>query len=82
MPKIIANPPPGFNDLSVEEQIDYVQALWDWIAASPEKVPIPEWHLRILQERLEAYNANPKTSRPWKEARADLERKLRERRTN
>lgn len=80
MPKIIPNPPPGFDDLSVEEKIDYVQALWDRIAASPEQVPVPEWHLRILQERLEAYKANPTAGRPWEEARADLERKLRDRR--
>jgi hypothetical protein len=26
-------PPPGFDDLPVEDQIDYVQALWDRIAA-------------------------------------------------
>jgi putative addiction module component (TIGR02574 family) len=81
MSKIIPNPPPGFDDLPVDEQIDYVQSLWERIAASPEQVPVPEWHLRILQERLEAYKANPSTSRPWEEARKDIESKLRERRS-
>lgn len=78
MSKIIPNPPPGFDDLSVGEQIDYVQALWERIAASPEQVPVPEWHLRILQERLEAYKANPNASRPWEETRKDIEGKLRD----
>jgi hypothetical protein len=34
-------PPPGFDQLSVDEQIDYVQSLWDRIAASSDQVPVP-----------------------------------------
>jgi putative addiction module component (TIGR02574 family) len=79
MPKIIPNPPPGFDDLSVDEQIDYVQSLWDRIAASPEQVSIPEWHQRIIRERLEAYKANPNAGRLWQEVRTDIEQKLRDR---
>ncbi len=52
MPKTVPDPPPGFDDLPVDEQIDYVQALWDRIAATPEQVPVPEWHLGIIRERL------------------------------
>ena len=44
MSKPLPIPPPGFDDLSVEEQIDYVQSLWQWIAASPKQVPVPDWH--------------------------------------
>ena len=32
MPKAIRNPLPGFDDLTVGEQIDYVQALWEHIS--------------------------------------------------
>ena len=45
-------PPPGFDALTVEEQIDYVQSLWDHIAAHPEQVPVPDWHRQVLDERL------------------------------
>jgi len=79
MPKIIPTPPPGFDNLPVEEQIDYVQSLWDRIAATPEQVPVPEWHQRIIRERLEAYKANPPAGRPWSDVRADIEQKLRDR---
>jgi hypothetical protein len=34
MAKTLPVPPPGFKDLSVEEQIDYIQDLWERIAAS------------------------------------------------
>jgi putative addiction module component (TIGR02574 family) len=79
MPKITPKPPPGFDDLSVDEQIDYVQSLWERIAASPERVPVPEWHQRIIGERLEAYKANPTAGRTWEEIRKDIEKKLRDR---
>ena len=39
MPKPVAIPPPGFDALSIEEQIDYVQSLWQRIAATPDQVP-------------------------------------------
>ncbi len=42
MSKIVPTPPAGFDDLSVEEQIKFVQSLWDRIASTPEQVPVPE----------------------------------------
>ncbi len=79
MPETIPNPPPGFDHLSIDEQIDYLQSLWDRIAASPERVPVPEWQQHILRERLEAYRTNSTAGRPWEEVRTDIERKLRDR---
>ena len=78
MSKIVPNPPAGFDDLSVEEQINFVQSLWDRIASTPEQVPVPEWHKRILRERLEAYQENSTTGRPWTEVRRDIDRQLRD----
>jgi len=72
-------PPPGFDDLSVEDQIDYVQSLWDRIAARPDEVPLPEWHRRVLDERVAAQEANPGAARPWDEVREEIQSKLRQR---
>ena len=52
MSKMVPTPPPGFDDLSVDEQIDFVQSLWDRIAATSWQVPVPEWHRQIIRERL------------------------------
>lgn len=65
-------PPPGFDDLNVDEQIEYVQALWDRIAAKEDRVPVPDWHREILDERLADLETNPNASRPWDQVRADL----------
>jgi hypothetical protein len=47
-------PPPGFSELSTEETIAYVQALWDLIVANPADVPVDDGQLAILKERLPA----------------------------
>ena len=65
-------PPPGFEDLSVEEQIDYVQALWSVIAAKPDKVAVPEWHRQILDERLAESERDPDEGVPWEQFRTEL----------
>ena len=78
MSKPIPSPPPGFDDLSVEERIDFVQSLWDRIAATPEQVPIPDWHRRIILERLDSYRTNPTAGRPWADVRTEIEAKLRD----
>lgn len=72
-------PPPGFDQLSVDEQIDYVQSLWDRIAATPDQVPVPDWHREIIDERLKDYEANPDTGVSWDVVRQRLSDKLRER---
>jgi putative addiction module component (TIGR02574 family) len=74
MAKPFPSPPPEFDKLPVDKQIDYVQSLWDRIAASPEQVPVPEWHRRVIRERLEAYNADSAAGRLWSEVRTDIEK--------
>ena len=59
--------------LPPEERIDLLNEAWDAIAARPEDVPVPEWHLRVLEERLA--DPNPEYV-SWEELRARLRRSL------
>ena len=68
--------PPGFDSLTTEEKIRYLQDLWDQIAADPDSVPIPESHRKTLEERLKDYEADPEAGRPWEEVRDDILSKL------
>jgi putative addiction module component (TIGR02574 family) len=72
MPNAVRVPPPGFDELEIGEQIEYVQALWNRIAAKEDVVPVPDWHREILDDRLADLEANPAASRPWEEVKADL----------
>jgi len=55
--------PTGFADLSRDEQVRYLQALWDRIAKHPEELSIPEIHLKIAEDRLAEYRRDPTRSR-------------------
>lgn len=74
--KPVPPPPPGFDDLSIDEKIDYLQSLWDRIAASPEAVPIPEWHREILDQRIKDLEDNPGAGDNWDVVQERLRRKL------
>lgn len=69
--------PPEFDAAPKSERIAYVEALWDRIAQDPDSLALPESHKRILDERLEAYRADPRAGRPWNEVCATLLDKLR-----
>jgi putative addiction module component (TIGR02574 family) len=69
-------PPPGFDGLSTEEKIEYVQALWDHISSDAEKVPLSEWQKQLLDERLADFEKNPDLGVPWSQVRANALRKL------
>ena len=79
MSSTIPEIPDEFKALSTDERIAYVQALWDFIAQSPDDIEIPEWHQRILDERLAAWKENPEAGRPWEEVKQDILHKLRDR---
>jgi putative addiction module component (TIGR02574 family) len=70
-------PPPGFEDLSPEEKLEYIQALWDHFSEHPEEVPVPDWHRQVVAERLAAHRRGEITSRPWSEIREELLTRLR-----
>jgi putative addiction module component (TIGR02574 family) len=79
MSKPLPLPPLGFDDLSVEEQIEYVQSLWQRIAATPEQVAVPDWHRQVLDERLQDHEQNPNAGDSWDVVRERLRDKLRHR---
>jgi len=56
--------PAGFSALSKAEQIRYLQALWDRVADRPGKIPVPETHLALAEERLSEYRRDPSRARP------------------
>jgi len=75
MSQSIPDPPPGFDDLSVDEKIEYVQLLWDRIAAAAERISIPERHRRVIAERMCELAANPDAGRSWEAFRDELRRR-------
>lgn len=57
--------------LPLDDRIDLVSRVWDAIAATPEQVPTPEWHLKELEERLARPEARYLS---WDEVKERLDR--------
>lgn len=70
------NPPEGFDELSREEQIEYVQSLWNRIAAAEDEIDVPQWHRTILEKRLSSQGDQDASS--WEEVRSRLENRSHE----
>lgn len=52
--------PPGFRDLTKDQQVLYVQALWDSIADGGDTaIPVLESQLKVAEERLHSLRQNP-----------------------
>ena len=69
-------PPPGFDELPVEDQIDYVQGLWDHIAAAANQVPLYDWQRQLLEERLAEHRASPDDTLSWDEVLDEIKKEL------
>ena len=76
MSQSVPIPPPGFDDLSIDDRVDYVNSLWDRIAADPEKVSVPQWHRETLLERLDSHRSDPDAGSDWPTVRERIKKLL------
>ncbi len=77
----VSNPPAGFDELAIEEKLDYVESLWDRIAAKPDAIPVPDWHLEVIEQRMLKGHADFHKGRSWDDFREELRTKLRQSRS-
>ena len=58
--------------LSIMERLELIGDIWDSISESDVATGIPDWHVRVLQQRRAAADAEPEAGAPWEEVRARL----------
>ena len=59
-------------ELSVEERLVAISALWDSIIDEVPDYPISEHDRRVIEARLEDYRRDPEAGVPWDVVRAQL----------
>ncbi len=74
MSQALPLPPPGFEGLTIEEQIEYVEALWEHITERPDTLPIPQWHREALAERMAKDRSGNDGEKTWDEFEQELAR--------
>jgi len=64
----------GIDRLSPQERWQLIDLIWDSLPADASFTP-PEWHLRELEQRVAAADADPGAAEPWEAVLARLSRK-------
>ena len=61
----------GIDRMSIDERLTVVQAIWDSIAASPDRPPISSALAEELDRRWADHLANPDDVFPWEQVKAE-----------
>ena len=64
--------PPDLAKLTVVEKIELIDLLWKSIPEA--EIPIPEYHRRLIANRIAEFETDPDEGETWEEVKADLER--------
>jgi putative addiction module component (TIGR02574 family) len=60
--------------LPPQERLKLVEVLWG--SLDQDSVPMTEWQMRLLDERIEADDESPDTGSSWPEVKASILKKL------
>ncbi len=58
--------------LTPAEKLQLVEELWDELAASEDRLPLPHWHEQLLAEDQAKYQANPTEGSDWSEVKSRI----------
>ncbi len=64
----------GIDHLNPEQRLALIGLIWDSLPHDASFVP-PEWHVRVLEQRLAAADSDPNAGESWEVVRARLSRK-------
>jgi hypothetical protein len=65
------------NEMTVQEKLAAMEALWEDLSKSPEAIESPEWHKEILDERRQRITDGTAQFEDWDRAKARIREKLR-----
>lgn len=60
-------------DLPADDRFTVAEALWNSVLSELEKQPLPDWHRRILEQRLAADDTDTEPSESWDNVRQRIE---------
>ena len=65
------------HEMTVQEKLAAMEALWEDLSRSPEAIESPEWHKDILDERQQRVVEGTAQFEDWETAKAKIREKLR-----
>ncbi len=64
------------HEMSLPTKMELMEALWEDLSRTPEKLESPEWHRAVLEERRERLESGTEKLSDWEAAKQDIRRKL------
>jgi putative addiction module component (TIGR02574 family) len=58
--------------LSVEDKLDLISALWKSVSEHPERIPVPDWQLEELEQRIADQRKNPEAGQSWDDVKREI----------
>jgi hypothetical protein len=65
------------HEMTIQEKLAAMEALWEDLSRSPETIESPEWHKEILDERRQRVTDGTAHFEDWETAKATIREKLR-----
>jgi len=65
------------HEMTIQEKLAAMEALWEDLSRSPEAIESPEWHREILDERRQRFADGTSRFEDWETAKAKIREKLR-----
>jgi len=63
--------------MSIEEKLQVMEAIWDDLSQRADELHPPEWHREVLAEREEAIARGDEQFEDWEVARKKIEKHIR-----
>jgi hypothetical protein len=63
------------SEMTLEEKLQAMEALWDDLSRNPETLESPSWHEEVLRERQQRLAAGEDSFVDWEQAKADIRRR-------
>lgn len=68
--------PLPLSEMTLEEKLQAMEALWDDLSRNPEILESPSWHEEVLREREQRLSAGEERFVDWEQAKADIRRRI------
>ena len=62
------------NEMSAEDKLKTMEALWESLGAGPASIESPDWHEEVLRDREEKIAGGKTKFIDWEKAKADIRR--------
>ena len=62
--------------MTTTDKLRVLEMIWDDLQRTPEQIPSPSWHAKVLQERQEEYEEGISEFSDWSEAKKRIRDQL------